>query len=78
MLSIDIFICFPLSCQERKLPAYDFSLKECDKDWILIGEAFDLQVAAEVTIFFINMLQKQTQKYEIWQNFGLNDPSVQI
>ena len=58
MFAINIFICIPLACQEWVLLADDLTIKKCCQCWILLSEAGDLEVATQVGIVGVHMLQQ--------------------
>lgn len=61
MLSVNIFVCIPLSREKRMLFADNFSIKEGGQGGILISQTHYLQITTEIRVFDIHMLERNEQ-----------------
>lgn len=59
MFFIYIFISVPFSCQKRESFANDLSIKECGECRELFSQPLDFQVAAQVRVLLVDMLEKK-------------------
>ncbi len=57
MFLVDLLICVPLSGQKRMLLSNYFPIEESGQCWIIISQTLDHQIATELSIFFVHVLE---------------------
>ena len=57
MLLVNVLISIPFSCEERMFITDYFTVEESDHLWILVCQVLNFQVAAQVGILLVHVLQ---------------------
>jgi hypothetical protein len=63
VLLIDVFVGVPLPRQKRILLADYFPVKERGKRGVLFRQSVDLQIPAEIRVFFVYVLQEKLSNF---------------
>jgi hypothetical protein len=58
VFSVDVLVCVPLSREEWVLLGNDFAVEERRQRWVLLRQALDLQVAAQVRVVQVHVLKR--------------------